>query len=87
MAVKKDCPHKKEFGLTNGPLTNYKPQFGHKTRLKYFAYIDRVPYFYSQLKIPFSCPMQIWQLFIVLRLSVTISVTVFSNLKKLTNDL
>ena len=31
--------------------------------------------------------MQIWQLFIVLRYPVTISVTVFSNLTKLTNDL
>ena len=50
------------------------------------ACIERVPYFYYLLKLPFSYALQICQLFIVLRQPVDISVTVFSNLTKLTND-
>ena len=49
--------------------------------------IDSVPYLYYQLEILFSYLIQIWQLFIIRRQPVTISVTVFSNQTKMTNDL
>ena len=39
------------------------------------------------IKLPFSYFMQIWQLFIILRQPVDISVTVFSNTTKLNNYL
>ena len=45
------------------------------------------PIFLLLTKTSFTYVMQIWQLFIILRQHVTISVTVFSNLTKLTNDL
>ena len=49
------------------------------------VYIGRVSSFYYQLKTSFSYLMQIWQLVIVLRQPVNISVTIFSNSTKLTN--
>ena len=51
------------------------------------SYIDRVPSFHYKLKTSFRQLMQIWQLFIILKQPVHISVTVFYNLTKLTNHL
>ena len=55
--------------------------------INWWVYIDRVSYFYSLLKTSFSELMQIWQLFMILKQPVHISVTVFYNLTKLTNYL
>ena len=60
--------------------------FFSKAGLALMVCIDKVPSFFINKKIPFSYPMQIWQPFIILRQPVDISVTVFPNLTKLTNN-